>query len=311
MNVLCVGDAVIDAFLTIKQGILIKPGKKIPVDSCQFLLGGNACNVSVGLSRLEIKASLCAEIGDDEFSDKIINSLIKEGVDTSNILQTKGAMSSFAVSIQEKNDRTLFVYHIERKHDFDLTNVSAEWVYLSSMGKEWKGAYEKVLSLVKNSNIKLAFNPGTPQLADLDEIYKVLKKTEILFVNKEEAAKVLSIKYKVLSIEELLRGLKELGVKIVIVTDGKNGSRAIDETGKIYSLGIFPSRVVQKTGAGDAYTSGFLAATISGKDIEEAMRWGSANAAAVIQEVGAQRGLLTHSVILNLFQDPGSDKMLK
>ena len=161
------------------------------MESCEFLLGGNACNVSVGLSRLGVKSFLCAEIGDDEFSQKIINGLIKENVDTSFLKQTKGAMSSFAVAIEAKNDRTLFVYHVERKHHFDLTNVSADWVYLSSMGKEWKGAYEKVLSLVKNSNIKLSFNPGTPQLAENSEIIsQILQKTDILFVNKEEAVKI-------------------------------------------------------------------------------------------------------------------------
>ena len=303
MKVLCVGDATVDVFLAVKENVLIQQGKKIPVDSCQFLLGGNACNVSVGLSRLGVSSFLCAEIGDDEFSQKITNNLTKEGVDTSNILQTEGAMSSFAVSIQGKNDRTLFVYHVERKHHFDLTNVATDWVYLSSLGKEWKSAYQKVLSFVHNNNVKLAFNPGTPQLTDgLDVVCEVLKKTDILFVNKEEAVKIMNHESRIMNqeidIESLLKNLKEIGAKIVVITDGENGSNAIEENGKIYSSGVLPSHVVQKTGAGDAYTSGFLAAKIYGKNIEEAMRWGAANAAAVIEKVGAQRGLLGREEII-------------
>lgn len=296
MKVLCVGDAIVDGFLTVKENVLIQQGKKIQVDSCQFLLGGNACNVSVGLSRLGISTFLCAETGEDEFAKKIINGLTKEKVNLSLLKQTRREMSSFAIGIQSKNDRTLFVYHVERKHDFDLTKTSAEWVYLSSMGKEWKGAYGKVLSLVQNSGARLVFNPGTPQFADLDEIYKVLKKTNILFVNKEEGEKVMNQESEIMNqevkIEDLLRRLKEMGPKIVVVTDGENGSSAIDENGKIYSFGTFSATVVEKTGAGDAYTSGFLAAKIYEKDIEDAMRWGAANAAAVIKKVGAQRRLL-------------------
>ncbi len=302
MKVLCIGDAVVDGFLTVDENVLIQQGKKIQVDSCQFLLGGNACNVSIGLSRLGIPSSLCAEIGDDDFSQKIINGLTKEKVDLSLLKQTKGEMSSFAIGIQSKNDRTLFVYHVERKHHFDLTNASAEWVYLSSMGKEWKGAYEKVLSL-QNGGIKLVFNPGTPQLSDgLDLIYEVLKKTDVLFVNKEEAAKISNFKFQISNekeknIKELLVSLQKMGVKIVVVTDGENGSSVIDENGKIYSFGVLSCKVVEKTGAGDAYTSGFLGALIYGKDIEEAMRWGAANAAAVVGKVGAQTGLLKREEI--------------
>ena len=85
-----------------------------------------------------------------------------------------------------------------------------------------------------------------------------------------------------------------MGARSVVITDGKNGSSAIDEKGKIYSFGVLPANVVQKTGAGDAYTSGFLAAYTQGKDIEGAMRWGAANAASVIQEIGAQKGLLSY-----------------
>jgi len=299
MKVLCIGDAVVDGFLTVDENVLIQQGKKIQVDSCQFLLGGNACNVSIGLSRLGIPSSLCAEIGDDEFSQKIINGLTKEKVDLSLLKQTKGEMSSFAIGIQSKNDRTLFVYHVERKHHFDLTKTSAEWVYLSSIGKEWKKAYEKVLSLVQNG-VKLAFNPGTPQLKEgYESISEILKNTDVLFLNFEEAQGLVreaTKKPEDKEISTLLVRLQDLGPKTVVITNGENGSYSLDinvET-RMHS---YPAKVVQKTGAGDAYTSGFLAAKIYGKDIEEAMRWGAANAAAVIEKVGAQRGLLKREEI--------------
>lgn len=86
--------------------------------------------------------------------------------------------------------------------------------------------------------------------------------------------------------------LQSMGPKIVSITDGKEGSYAIDHTGKMYCIGMFPSTVVERTGAGDAYASGFLSAIISDHVIPDAMRWGAVNASSVVAQIGAQAGLL-------------------
>lgn len=310
-DVISVGDAIIDAFLGIHEAnthcrvdektheLCIRSGEKIPVDSCEFLLGGNACNVGVGFSRMGFTTALCAEIGDDEFSQKIINGLGKEQISNHLVQQTKGASSSFAIGINFKRERTLFVEHIVRRHDFSFTNVSAKWVYLSSLGKEWEGAYAKTLEFVQKSGARLAFNPGTPQLQEgYGAIANILSHTEILFLNKEEAQKLLSCSdgcecSNNKEIKDLMADLHGLGPKIVVITDGKNGSYASDSSSYAYTLGIFDHPVIERTGAGDAYTSGFLSAIIGGESIQNAMRAGTINAASVIGKVGAQPGLLT------------------
>lgn len=129
-DVVCVGNAKIDAFLSIHEAsqhlrlnkdtneLCIKSGEKIAVDKCEFLLGGNAANVAVGLSRLGLKSSLYAEIGDDELSHKIINTLKKEDVHTENVKRSKDNECSISVIINFKNERTIFSEHIQRLHDF-------------------------------------------------------------------------------------------------------------------------------------------------------------------------------------------------
>lgn len=92
--------------------------------------------------------------------------------------------------------------------------------------------------------------------------------------------------------KDLLFSLKKLGPRVVVITDGINGSYALDEKANFYSKEALNVRIVSRTGAGDAYSSAFLAAIMSGKKIEDAMEWGTKNAASVIKLIGAQAGLL-------------------
>lgn len=309
-SVVTVGNSNLDIFLKIHDAnrhariskesnkLCFSYGQKILVDTAEFLAGGGATNVAVGLSRLGLSVGLVAEIGDDELSQKILNSLKKEKVDISNLTRTKGASTSFAVGINFKGERTLFVHHVKREHNFSFADIQTDWVYLGGLGRQWQTACKNTVNFVKSSGAKLAFAPGTTQVeAGYSAIAEVLKAADILFLNKEEATQVLSIKYQVSGIDELLKALKKTGPKVVIITDGQNGSQAIDEKGTVFNLGIVPADVVEKTGAGDAYTSGFLGALSLGLSIKEAMSWGTINAASVIGKVGAQEGLLTREEI--------------
>lgn len=312
-DVLCIGSAKIDIFLSIGQEnsyvrlnkdtneLCISYGQKIPVDTCSLQLGGNACNVAVGLSKLQIPTTVMAEIGEDEFSQKIINGLKAEGVNSDFLLQNSTSPSSFSVILDFEKDRTIFGQHSKREHNFSFENLSTRLIYLTSLGLEWKNAYQNALEFTKKTNALLAFNPGTPQLKEgFEGIKEILKATAILFVNKEEAVKILRINDEGLPagkaglmINDLLNGLKQLGPKIVVVTDGANGSYAIDGQGKILSQAVMKTTIVEKTGAGDAYASGFLGATLSNLPIQTAMIWGTLNASGTMSAIGAQNGLLS------------------
>ncbi len=304
-DIFSVGSAKIDIFLTLHEAnkhlriipqtneLCLKYGEKITVEKAEILLGGNAANVAVGLSRLGFKTSILSEIGMDEFAQKIIKALSDENVNITFLRKTKGQQSSFSTIINFKGERTIFSEHVKRKHDFDFDNIATSWVYLTSLGEEWKKAYDSTFDFVKKTKSRLAFNPGTIQLNEgYKGIAKILALTDILFLNKEEAIKILNVKYKISNIKDILNELKKLGPKIVVITDGKNGSYCLDTNRNFYQHGIYPSKVVEKTGAGDAYSSGFLGALLQEKSIKQAMDWGARNAASVISKVGAQPGLL-------------------
>lgn len=309
---LCVGDALIDIFLFLThpdehfhesdQGkeFCFRLGAKIPVSDSQFYLGGDASNVSVGLSRLGMKVSLIGETGDDMFARTIVEGLQKEHVDLTFFKQTPQMPATFSVNIVFDRDRTILSRHIKRLHDISFETAASKWVYLTSLGEEWKPMYEKVVSYVSQNNIKLAFNPGSKQLqAGTESFQNILTRTDVLFVNKEEAGKIVDGKEDSgREMDDLLKSLQQLGPKIVSITDGERGSYAIDETGKIYQQGIIPGQFVQKTGVGDAYATGFLGSLFyNGNDIQKSMLWGATNAASVIGHLGAQGGLLTKEAI--------------
>ncbi len=306
-DVIAVGKTTVDLFLTIyddnkrvnldekTKKICFNHGDKIPIDKIQFSIGGNAANVSIGLKRLGLKTAIVAEIGQDEFSEKITNCLEKEGIDDSLIIKSANEVSPFSVIINYKNERTIFSEHNEMEHDFDFKNYTTDFIYLTSLGKKWKNAYEKTLDFAQKQKAKIVFNPGVPQIdAGENHISNILKKSYVLIVNKEEAAKILGknfLKEK----EEIINALKELkaqGPTICVITDSKNGSYCIDGNEQYFYQPIKDVLVVEKTGAGDSFSAAFLAALVNKKTVKEALVWGTINSAAVISKVGAQKGLL-------------------
>lgn len=316
LDVICVGKTTIDQFLILKQktvkyhldtktGYLsFKHGEKINADEVEFSLGGNAANVAVGLSRLGLSAGLCSEVGDDEFSLKIRNELARENIDRSYVTHAKDTYSSFSVIIDFKGERTIFGRKMQRKNDFRFYDLWAKYVFLTSLEREWRRPYKQALWHLIKKGGKLAFNPGTLQLKEgRDVTLQILGHSDLLFVNKEEAESLIlgherrKTDNEIGYIRHLLTKLQKMGAKIVVITNGKRGSHAIDEYGNFYIEGLFPGEVVERTGAGDAYTAGFLAATVCGKPVKEAMRWGAVNAASVVSKVGATSGLLERSVM--------------
>jgi len=156
--------------------------------------------------------------------------------------------------------------------------------------------YRNLVGVVKRTKAKLSFNPGTHQLnVGAKKLKPVLDVTTVLFLNKEEARLVTRIEEED-DLKQLLRAMVKLGPQVAVITDGSKGSFVFDRT-SYYRLPVFPAPVIERTGAGDSFGSAFTAALCYGKDVREAMRWGTADAAGVIQKIGPQDGLLHLSAL--------------
>ena len=306
VDVICVGNATIDVFVLLKNltnfnydrftnNISFPLGEKIPLDEHVLSLGGNACNVSVGLSRLGMHTSLAAEIGRDEFSQKIINTLAKEHVDQTLLRKDQREEPYFNIVLAYEGDRTILEEKNPNQVNLEIGELNPRFFYLTSFNGDWKRVYGDIFDSNKKS--LFALNPGSRQLRkDFEDILKILPKIEILFVNLTEAQKLVGDTSP--DIKALMRKLKALGVKTAAVTDGINGSYAIDSAGEIFQIGVVSKeKPVERTGAGDSYATGFLYGVLNGHSVKEAMRYGALNADSVIKKVGAQEGLLNRGEI--------------
>ncbi len=304
-----IGDCTLDVNLTIHDAnvscdvnrencqLNLGYGEKIPVDKLGYSLGGNACNNVVGIRRLGVDAGLFSVVGSDETGNRIKHLLELEGIDGSLVQTENGAESRYSTVINFRGEKTILDFVTTRK--YALSGLpETNWFFLSSVGPDYERFFTEVAEYVKQKNIRLAFAPSATQLAhDFSTYRDVLCRSNLVFLNKQEAQRMVGGN----EIKELLKKISDLGVGVVVITDAKNGSYVFDGK-KYWHLGILDNLpVIQAVGAGDAFASGFLAATIKNLPVPEAMRWGTVNAGSVMGKMGAQAGLLT---------EPELDKLL-
>lgn len=269
-------------------------GTKIPVRHISSQIAGTAPNVAVGIARLGKRATVASVMGDDGIHDMALRFLKSERVTTDLIQVKKHQESSFAAVIEYEGESTQLVAHGNFTYHLP-TRCQTEWLHLAELGEGYKQLYKEAIRLHKK-HTSISMNPGSIQIKERDPLlFELLHHTAVLFLNTSEARTLLKEKEET-SIHQLISQLYELGSKYVVVTDGKNGAYAFDgET--IAFAPAFPGTYVEGTGAGDAFSSGFLGALMYGHDHKTALAWGSVNAASVIGSVGPTKGLLSQTEI--------------
>jgi len=315
-DIVTIGDAFEDVFvepdlkvqcdrnLAGGKGISFEFGEKIPLQSVTYEIGGSACNTAVGFSRLGLKTGIVSVLGDDSPKEKVLARLDKEGVDSTSINIKKDIQSGFSVIFTMDGERTIFVYHgLKDYSELKIKkNLKSNWFYISPLGENIDGIEKRMLAEISENNTKLAWNPGSIQIAKGTNCFRpLLRCTSVLSLNKEEAIKFLNHPF-VLKIEDIMKRLQNIGPSLVVVTEGREGARAYD--GKQFYR-IKAKEVVNKvdsTGAGDAFAVGFLARLmkldwknrIQPEEIEQALKWGIENSSSVLRYIGAQKGLLSN-----------------
>jgi sugar/nucleoside kinase (ribokinase family) len=160
------------------------------------------------------------------------------------------------------------------------------------VGQGFEKMYGDLARYIDKYKVKVGFNPGTFQLRKGVKANKsILERTEVLSLNVQEAQGWVG---KIDDPEELCKKLRALGPKSVVLTDGRRGAYSHSDEG-FYYIEEFPGPRLEATGAGDSFTTAYIAALVYGKPHSEALRWGPVNAGSVVQQVGPIEGLLTHA----------------
>jgi len=307
---IAIGDTVVDAFIRLKdatvQGepdtkeykICLPFADKVPFEDVFVIPAvGNAANASVSVARLGIKSAIVSNLGDDQNGKDCIEAFKEASVGTEFIKMNQGIKTNYHYVLWYKEDRTILIKH--EVYPYTLPEIGTpKWVYFSSVSATAYPFHNTVAEYLETRpEIKLAFQPGKNEIKlGLEKLKKLYERTDMFFCNVEEAEKILGI--ETLGVAELLKRIHDLGPKIVIITDGPKGAYAHDgETSWFISPYPDSNPPYERTGAGDAFASTVVGATMLGKTLPEALEWSAINSMSVVQQVGAQRGLLSKAEI--------------
>ncbi len=311
IDLICVGDNATDAFIRLSQAelhcdidkpdckICLKFASKIPYESVTTVsAGGNASNVAIGAAKLGLKTALISNVGDDERGEQTLQKLKASKVNTELVFIQNGKTTNFNYVLWYADDRTILVKH--ESFDYQIPEIleTPGWLYVSSFGKNPEESKNLILNFLdKHPQTKLAFSPGTMQLlAGKETLKEIYGKTDILFCNLQEAGKITGLKDKPLN--NIVSALQSLGIKESLITDGENGAYHFNGHDLAHTP-IVPTEkpVFERTGAGDAFTSAYLAAIIEGQPPETALLWGAINSSSVVMKIGPHEGLLDKTQI--------------
>lgn len=276
-----------------------KLGAKLDVDEVTFSTGGGATNAAVTFARQSIQSHFIGRVGKDTAAQIVMSELDKEHIDSSQMIydENKGTQYS-TVLLADTGERTILVYRgAANGHsvaDYESIDFAQfEWLYIST----FSGAMEPLNTIISNAKkhgVKIAFNPGKGELDKPDLLRGLLADIDILIMNKEEAMQIVSGQTP----EELVRHARHYS-PVVVISDGPNGVIATDGN-TIVEAGMYEDvPVIDRTGAGDAFGSGFLSQWAQGKTLKESVIFASANSTSVVTKIGAKAGILQAGTILH------------
>lgn len=306
-SVLAIGDIFTDAFIKLRDDsaridvdedgtkrLSLPYGSKPAYDHVDIVKSvGPSPNASVSMSRLGLDVDLLAWVGDDQPGKEALEHLVEENVGTSQMVTQAGVKTSYWYVLWYQSDRTMLVKSEDYDYHFVAPETEPEWIYLSYIGENSWTLHEELISyLAEHPNVKLVFQPGTYHFQwGIDKLRDLYKHSYLVVMNREEAMSVTGKGYD--SLRELANGLHDLGPKIAVITDGPNGSYASYDW-KLVTIPNYPDPAppLDRTGAGDAFASTIVAALALGESMDTALTWAPINSMSVVQELGAQKGLL-------------------
>ncbi len=278
------------------KALAVGAGSKVYVEQLVFASGGGGSNSAATFALQGLKTAYVGLIGNDVGGLEIFKELSDLGVDCTFLKTTDKAGTPYSIILSAPGkERSILVYegasHLLAVDDVSWEKIKdAKWIYIAGLSGESAKVFEPLVNFAAENKIKLAVNPGHDQLTkDLEILKKLLGKINVLIVNQEEASIICGVDYK--NEEDLFKKFDELVPGIAVMNKGPQGA-AVADGKNIYRAGIPQSDYVDRTGAGDAFGSAFVAVLIRGGTIEEAIQLGTANATSTIQQIGAKTGLL-------------------
>lgn len=281
--------------------IAFEYGSKIIPEETEFSHGGGGANTAISFAKMGLHTAAILNIGQEGTGSLVVKELESAGVSCEHITRDKEHHTALSMIVSiDGGDHTMFLYRGSNNfiHVDDWREVHAKWFYLSSLTGESVELIPEIFSYARAHGIRVAWNPGSEQLAaGYRALADYLEDTDVLIMNKDEACCLLRSKEDKVNFADdraVLEELKKITGGVVAITDSERGSFVADGK-KTYHEPAHSVKVVETTGAGDAYGSTLVAAIAKGYGVKYAMRLAAENAASVVGYLGAQKGLMTFS----------------
>jgi ribokinase len=278
------------------EGVCLNLGSKTEMEEAFFSSGGGGTNTAATFAKQGLKVAYCGQVGHDCFGEMIIKELKELKIDTDLVWQTTEKPTNASVILTYPGkDRTILVYRgasdfLEKK-DIPWEKIkNTEWFYLAPFSGKLADLTEDLVSFAKENGIKVAINPGYKQLSlPQENLEKILKNVDVLFLNQEEASLITKIPYQ--KEKEIFQELDRITPGICVMTKGKAGSLVSDGE-YFYQAEALLTEETDPTGGGDAFAAGFVSEFIKEGDIASSMQLAAANSSFNLKKIGAKEGLL-------------------
>ncbi len=306
-DVITIGSSTFDVFMksdelkvvpseafTVGQAICAGFGSKIEAQTIAFATGGGGTNAAVTFARQGYRTACIGVVGDDLAGKEVVRQLQADGVETAYITRHQEDHTAYSVIlVGENGERTIISYKGEGQHfavaELPFDEVEADWLYVDSIGGHLE-VLDAAVRWAATHGVKLATNPGGKDLAlGLDALKPHLKRFDVVMMNQEEAARLTGIPYA--EERKLFVFMDDIIGGIFVMTRGRQGV-VVSDGRSVYRAGVPDSPVVERTGAGDAFNSAFVAEYARSGDIARAIQVGTANASSVVTQYGAKAGIL-------------------
>lgn len=271
-----------------------EPGECIVLDSLDFYTGGCTLNTSVVLAKLGVKVALIGQIGNDMAGRYLAGECRRLGIGTAGLKVRKDCGTTVGIVMVATNGERCFFYRPGATGKISLDTI--DWRIIQKTDYVHIAGIMKLYSLDIPSLLKRLRKMGKVISMDVDydsegkwsaRIEPYLKYLDVFMPSLDEARLITGKKTP----EKIARSLIKSGVKTVVIKLGEKGSFYMEDSGRSEYIMPIKVKLVDATGAGDAFCGGFLARFSKGAGIRECCRWGNACGALTVTKMGASAGI--------------------
>lgn len=325
-KVITIGSATMDVFVECDEANIVSVcsktknsdfmsypyGSKIDISNFASNVGGGGVNTASNFANLGFETSAIFKIGEDIYSDGVLDYFKDKHVNLKYIIQRKDTSTGFSIILVSfQGDRTVLAHRGAnaeiREDEIDFSALKeADLLYVAPLNGESNKVLEPIVKFAHEHDVKICFNAGTTSIKrGFEHIKTILESAHIVVMNKEEASMTTGIQvrpdtktekfsHEIIhrDIKKMLTTLKVMDYQVIVITDGGKGAYAYDGN-KFYYCPVFPSDVVSTLGAGDAFASTFCASLKKTElNVGLSLMYASVNSASVVSKFGATEGLI-------------------